>query len=508
MKIAIAVQQGLTSPSEKTDDGLLKAALESRGIQVDLIDWRDDTIDLKQYESIVVSSTWNAPSYPDEFLAWIDRCDEGRKRLINSAEILKLSLNKDQYLGLLIAQFGTTDSPEGCITPSLFIKPGEDTSLFTKRLDTLKKANPLWLQNLVIKPIISADGKNTYILTDNPALLKKNPKMYHPLAQAEQCIEKLLAQDGTRGIIIQPFIPAVEKSGEYQLVFIDEQFSHATVKPKGFKNNNTAERKAVPADELPPGMLAFAQNIMSFYFLNYPDSIARTRLDFFAGENGPILCEAEMVEPNTNIRRLAATEQAVALERYASSVINHSQQLNTMAMLQEFFKEDRTDYLPLTRCPELYPAMTKIYETHHEILAHLAPAKTKHQLAVAHSPAYLKACFDALNTYAQTDAPQPQDKKILLESLDDAKNHYSKSVLADDQSQLSRIIRWMLKGVVNFIASLTLGAAHYINYQKTGTATFFAHTTSDNKLKQAHHELKKEMEHSLISSPGKPSSGL
>lgn len=504
MKIAIAVQKGLTSPTEKTDDGLLKTALESRGIQVDLIDWRDDTIDLKQYDSIVVSSTWNAPLYPDEFLAWIDRCDEGKKRLINSAQILKLSLNKDQYLSLLLKQFGTTDSPEGCITPSLFIKPGEEISLFTRQLDDLKKANPLWSQNLVIKPIISADGKNTYILTDNPALLKKNPKMYHPLAQAEQRIEELLAQEGTRGIIIQPFIPAVEQSGEYQLVFIDEQFSHATVKPKGFKNNNTTERKAVLADKLPQGMLAFAQNIMSFYARNYPDSITRTRLDFFAGENGPILCEAEMVEPNTNIRRLAPTEQAVVIERYASSVINHTQQLNAMAILQELFKENSADYLPLTRRPELAPAMMKIYETHHEILAHLAPTKNKHQLAMTHSPIYLKACFDALNTYAKTDAPRPQDKKLLLKSLEHAKNNYSKSVLAQDQSKLSKIMRLMLKGVVNFIASLTLGAAHYINYQKTGTATFFAYTTSDNKLKQAHHELNKEIENNSIPTPGKP----
>lgn len=498
MKIAIAVKKGLTSPTNATDDWLLKSALESHGIQVDVIDWQDDAINLTQYDAIVVTSTWNASSFPDEFLAWIDRCDEGRKRLINSAEILKLSLNKDQYLNLLLEQFGATDSPEGSITPSIFIKPGDKRPSFTEQLTALKEADPVWSHDIVIKPIISADGNNTYIFTDNPILLKKNPKMYRAFSQAEQCIHELLTPKGTRGIIIQPFIPAVEKSGEYQLVFIDEQFSHATVKPRGFKNNDTVTRTTVPIDELPAGMLAFAQNIMSFYFRNYPDSITRTRLDFFAGDKGPILCEAEMVEPNTNIRRLASSEQNLVIEKYTTSIINHTLQLNAMAVLEDIFKKDSTDYLPLTKRPELYPSIMKIYHTHHDILSNLANAKAKHKLAMTHAPTYLKACFDALNTFAKMNYPQEQDKKLLIESLEQAKARYSKSVLSQDQSTVSKLMRWMLKGVVNFIASLTLGAAHYINYQKTGTATFFANTASDNKLKQSHHELKKELENNSI----------
>lgn len=504
MKIAIAVKKGLTSPTNATDDWLLKSALESRGIQVDVIDWRDNTINLTQYDAIIVTSTWNASSFPDEFLAWIDRCDEGRKRLINSAEILKLSLNKDQYLNLLLEQFGATDSPKGSITPSIFIKPDEKKPSFTEQLTALKKSNPVWSHDIVIKPIISADGHNTYIFTDNPVLLKKNPKIYRVFSQAEHYITELLKLKGTRGIIIQPFIPAVEKSGEYQLVFIDEQFSHATVKPKGFKNNNTITRTTIPVDELPAGMLAFAQNIMSFYFRKYPDSITRTRLDFFAGDKGPILCEAEMVEPNTNIQRLASAEQDFIIEKYAISIINRTLQLNAMAVLQDIFKKDSTDYLPLTKRPELYPAIMKIYDTHHDILANLANAKAKHKLAITHAPMYLHACFDALNTFAKMNYPQEQDKTLLIESLEQAKDRYSKSVLSQDQSTMSKIIRWMLKGVVNFIASLTLGAAHYINYQKTGTAIFFANTTSDNKLKQAHHELKKELENNSIITTRKP----
>ena len=72
MKIALAVQLDLVTENKKTDDWLIKRALENLGVEVDIINWRDKKIDLKQYDSIIVASTWNLHKNPQEFLTGLE----------------------------------------------------------------------------------------------------------------------------------------------------------------------------------------------------------------------------------------------------------------------------------------------------------------------------------------------------------------------------------------------------------------------------------------------------
>ena len=79
MKIAIAVQHDLTKPNISSNDWLIKPELEKLGMEVDVIDWRDSQVDLNKYDSIFVSSVWNAADYYTEFLAWIHSCEKNGK---------------------------------------------------------------------------------------------------------------------------------------------------------------------------------------------------------------------------------------------------------------------------------------------------------------------------------------------------------------------------------------------------------------------------------------------
>lgn len=508
MKIAIATKEDLTTENERTDDWILKLALEQKGIEVDIIDWRDRSVDLTQYDAILVNSTWNVPRYPDEFLEWIERCDHGKKRLINSADILRLGLNKDQYLTFLLSRFGNADSPNGSITPSFFIKPGEGHPTFTEQLNALKAENPaVWSNDIVLKPIISADGVNTYRVTEDKELVEKKPNQYISFSAADKVMSDLLKKEGGRGVIIQPFIPNVEKKGEYQLVFIGNQFSHATVKPPGFKSSpNYKSRKAITTDELPPGMLEFAHNIWSFYNEHYPDSIVRGRIDCFVGDKGPILCEIETVEPQTNIRCLSANEQQVVLERYATAVADRAVQLNASANFSEerrsavetlkiyLGEEESPKYLAMTKNLNVCTVINKIYDTHNNILKHLATAESKLELAKQHAPVYLKSCFTALNEYSKIDKPSIQDIDHLIKLLDDAKDAYSSGVLSHDRTRFSGAVRLMLKSVVSFASKLFLGAAHLFNIKTTtGSASFFSSTTSDKMIQDTHGDIENDM---------------
>jgi glutathione synthase/RimK-type ligase-like ATP-grasp enzyme len=141
-----------------------------------------------------------------------------------------------------------------------FIKDN-DFSL-TKKIELLKAKYPsIWAGDIVLKPIISADGDDTYRFTTDQQLISKDKNRYKPFSAADSIMKDLITRKDSRGVIIQPFIPSVEKSGEYQLVFIGGNFSHATVKPKGFKNNNTNERQPVSPEALPKCMYEFANKI-------------------------------------------------------------------------------------------------------------------------------------------------------------------------------------------------------------------------------------------------------
>lgn len=489
MKIAFAVQHDLVKPNTSSDDWLIKAELEKLGIEVDVIDWRDSRVDLNKYDSIFVSSTWNAAVHSDEFIAWMKRCEVGKKRLINDIEVLLLGLHKDKYLTLLEKQFGDVDSSAGSITPSAYIKPDDKEQSFTTVRQELQQKGGLWQGNMVIKPIISAIGMNTYLITDDQKLLKKPNSVYRSFEEAEAIVQKLVHKKGSRGVIIQPFMPAVETSGEYQLIFIENKFSHAIVKPKGFGNRSSAGKKPLLASELPEGMLEFAERIMQFYAAKFPSGVTRARFDLFAGEKGPILCEAEVVEPHTNIRRLATEQQKTVISQYAQALIKRTNELS----IQNCLKADAQQYFSLLNNPVIAKAVMKICATNDNILNYLSTSSTKdkHDLATDYAPVYMRSCLDALNGFANRNG---QGKAELIKELDEARNEYSKSVLEKDTSTSSMVVRLLLKGVVNFIAALTLGVAHYINYQKTGTATFFADTASDSKLKRAHHDLNKEIE--------------
>jgi hypothetical protein len=133
------------------------------------------------------------------------------------------------------------------------------------------------------------------------------------------------------GLMIQPLMSAVEKRGEYQLVFFDNQFSHATVKPAGFKNSSPLGRIPVLPEALPKDMLTFAKNVMNHLNIKFPGKITRARIDLFAGDKGPILCEVELVEPNTNINRLEKAEKARAATQFVKAVILQMNHLEMMS---------------------------------------------------------------------------------------------------------------------------------------------------------------------------------
>jgi hypothetical protein len=99
------------------DEPLALAALERRGVDVDVIDWGDESAHWDSYDRVVLRSTWDYTQRLTEFLAWLDAVAEVTE-LINPAPLVRWNLDK-HYLREL-------DLAKVAITSTTFVERGEE----------------------------------------------------------------------------------------------------------------------------------------------------------------------------------------------------------------------------------------------------------------------------------------------------------------------------------------------------------------------------------------------
>ena len=304
------------------DDEKLKEALAARGHKVTIISWEESGIDLFQFDSVFVSTTWNACDHPQEFVKWLDRIEsDGRKRLINSRKVIDDGFIKYRYLSVLLDFFGDTvdHGKSGYITPSEFYIDGDPPHKRVKSLngrvlsDILAELdiNSRWRESdIVIKPVISADGKNTFVYnrTGNALSVDEEKRSQFVIKgmKIAQAAFSNLANDRSRGgAILQPYMRGIEE-GELSLTFFKRRCSHAIQKPRLFKGDGSTRRRALRLTDLPYKALEFSHDLIA-YMDNYygENEIVRSRIDLIHEDGTPVLCEFECVEPNTNIRIIA-----------------------------------------------------------------------------------------------------------------------------------------------------------------------------------------------------------
>lgn len=312
------------------DDQLLAENLRLRAVVVDLVDWRSPDFEPAQYDAIYVSSTWNLRQDPDGFLKWLARCEaDGRQRLINDARVLREGVVKSIYLTALAEHFGEDEKPEGSITPSRFFGLTDNADWhtlstngrrFSVLVQELEREAPEWKRDLVIKPIVSADGHDTFTVMRSGSQARVKKEHALTMEQAEAAFEQVLHTSGGYGAILQCFQSGIE-AGEVSLIYLGGTFSHAIRKPPGFRSSDTSQRKALAPHEISPQMRGFADAIISWAGQRYgAGSVTRARIDLIEGEHGPVLCEFECVEPNTNLRSFDEKARAFLVRGYADAL--------------------------------------------------------------------------------------------------------------------------------------------------------------------------------------------
>jgi hypothetical protein len=246
-------------PQLPDDETLLLDALRERGIAAEPAVWDDRSQDWQRFSLVVVRSTWDYVPHREQFVAWASSLPW----LLNSAEVIAWNTDK-RYLRELPGAVATQ-----------FVTPGES-----------------WEPppgEYVLKPTVSAGSRGT--------------ARYSP-GQEEQArahLGALLAAERT--VMVQPYLSAVDDSGETALVFFDGEFSHAIRKgpllaPSSGPSNALFVKEDVSARRPRAEELAFAETVLGGLRWSR-EQLLYARVDLIPAADGtPQLVELELTEPS------------------------------------------------------------------------------------------------------------------------------------------------------------------------------------------------------------------
>lgn len=303
----------------KLDDYLLKEALIHRGVKASIFSWTNPHIELTAFDALVLRSCWDSHYDPPAFINWLERAETGQSRLINPYPVVLWCYHKERYMTDLAVALRQHPSPKGQIVPSVFysnqssnseyFQPTRGNSLANILAELDTQAPNTWQgQDIIVKPTISASSHNTLRIVRKPANQVLNTEDVLSINKAETWFDRLLQHETCPGVIIQPLIAGI-KNGEYSLIYISGEFSHAVhkiVDEQDFKNRLETNRVAIYSESLPAGMRAFADQVMALMQAQFPSEIITyTRVDLIQDIDGkPILLECELEAPNLQFVRL------------------------------------------------------------------------------------------------------------------------------------------------------------------------------------------------------------
>jgi glutathione synthase/RimK-type ligase-like ATP-grasp enzyme len=247
------------------DDHLAVAVLAERGARVTAAIWNDAGIDWGSFDSIIVRSTWDYHKNADQFRAWIDKLDTMGAPLWNPPVMLRWNMEKTYLRELEDAGIP--------IVPTAWLDRGSQADL-GKLL-----ADRGW-EHGVVKPVISAAASRTWRVSRDD-VSKGNAQLAESLELGD--------------VMVQPFMAEIQTRGEWSLIFIAGEFSHAVRKiPAGgdFRVQHTFGGQSL-VDTPSAEVLEVARRVLDAA----PSPWLYARVDGIETDAGFVLLELEMLEP-------------------------------------------------------------------------------------------------------------------------------------------------------------------------------------------------------------------
>ena len=272
-------------------DNLLIQPFSQHGVHVDVISWHATDIDWSQYDAVIVRSTWDYQEHADAFIDKLIEITKHDTVLINPLSLMQWNISK-HYLQILQTQ-GIT------IIPSVFFDSVAISDIYAQfaYFDT---------QEIIIKPLISANSDNTFRLDHTNLMAQAGP------------LSNIFS---TTPCVIQPFLDSVINEGEYSLFYFNGEYSHTIRKvPKSgdfrVQEEHGGELITVIPDEL---QLSAAAKVLAAL----PEKSLYARVDLIRNPRAQKediwqLMEVELIEPSLYFNMDEASP-----ERFVQATLNY-----------------------------------------------------------------------------------------------------------------------------------------------------------------------------------------
>jgi glutathione synthase/RimK-type ligase-like ATP-grasp enzyme len=269
------------------DDALAIDALARRGCAVDEVPWQRGDVAWRDYDAVVVRTTWDYQRDLPAFLAAMARIAATGVPLANDLATLRWNSDKSYLRDL--ARRGVT------IVPTRW---GEGTS----RAELCALCQGHGAHGAVIKPTVSANADDTFRLRPG---------------DPDDALDAITRTFTARAWMAQAFVASVLDPGEFSVFYFEGERSHAIVKrPRPGDFRVQEEHGGIITPITPDAALVrAADDVMQ----RLPAVPLQARVDLVRLDEGPFaLMELEAVEPSLYFRThsAAADNFADALARW------------------------------------------------------------------------------------------------------------------------------------------------------------------------------------------------
>ena len=248
-------------------DNLIVQPLSKLGWECEFIPWDSISINWDDFDAVIIRSTWDYQQKEKLFFKTLQSIEASTATLYNSLDAVKWNINKRYLLEL----------------------EKENISIIPTRLydsfdfDIVNQLFSFFNENkLIIKPCVSANADDTFILEQNK------------LGSLKPVLENTFSQ---KDFLVQPFIKNIRIEGEYSLIYFGNRLSHVLLKtPKNgdfrVQEEHGGILKAINKPE--SSLIDFGNKVMG----TIPYQCLFSRVDVVRGSNNYLLMEVELIEPS------------------------------------------------------------------------------------------------------------------------------------------------------------------------------------------------------------------
>lgn len=246
------------------DQALVACLRTAHDVQVEVVVWDEPRAYDCAREIVVIRSVWDYQDRLGEFLAWIDRLERAGVAVWNPPAVLRWNSDK-RYLREL--------AERGFALPrTVWIDSADAASLAAVRAQ--------FDGPCVLKPSVSASGQNTFLVAPGD----------------EAIFTRAVAALTGRCVLVQEYLDQVRGEGEWSLVFIGGEFSHAFRKRARGEEFRVQEEHG--GENLPAPPPAAARTAAEKLLTVAPASaLAYARVDGVMRDGQFLVMELELFEP-------------------------------------------------------------------------------------------------------------------------------------------------------------------------------------------------------------------